>query len=187
MIYSHGELQLSNSRMTRYERTSLLPTVVRYQRRFTPIADLKSDFASPFDEIDTVGVVIDCENVTNESNAANEIVYLADLEQNIVAVTFKSSSKVISYGIRMENESRSVLIVIARMLQSNGFEELLKPKRVIAGVDLRWKGGSLHWKIPVVFACDYSYFTHTPRLKYLHAHLDDFEAYFRRTVSVVGV
>lgn len=94
LFYSNQELRLTSNRMTRYELQLTLPKSTHHQRRYSPISELKNDHGSLFNEIDTVGIVINGENGSNVDGSSQQIIYLTDLRQNFVAVKFLSNVKV---------------------------------------------------------------------------------------------
>lgn len=69
------------------------------------------------------------------------------------------------------------------LFQDFGFEDKLKLKNVIAGLNLQWKRNLCNGQIPITFASELTSFVHYSRCEHLQKCIDKFHHYFKNEVS----
>ncbi|BES99832.1 Breast cancer 2, early onset [Nesidiocoris tenuis] len=139
-------LQLSNLKRFCHVPNDLIPEPdEKFRRKATPISALNSsDFCPTFDEVDLVGIVVFVKKPQGQDSGGVTVVYLADPNKNCVSITFWTSLSVF------------------------GCENVIKEGSVISCSNLQWRPVSnQRYKIPVVFAKEFSSFSLNPKQSHL--------------------
>lgn len=92
-IFRDRVLQLSNTKATRYKESSAFNENHKFARTLTAMGELTGGQTFPtFGELDVVGVVIHVREPDKPWGVTN--VYLSDLDNNFLMITFWTSLKV---------------------------------------------------------------------------------------------
>ncbi|XP_070553745.1 breast cancer type 2 susceptibility protein-like [Ptychodera flava] len=149
----HGgsEVQLSSMRTTRYKQLAVTTELMDYvyqPRVVTDFSEMSSHYFEPvYNEVDVVGLVV---FVSGLSGSGLQSVYIADANQNIIAIKFWGG------------------------VQNYHVEEMLKVRNFIAAANLQWRADDRS-RLPCVFTGDLSAFTQKPRESHLKAALAEIQ------------
>ncbi|GLG98706.1 uncharacterized protein GBIM_05307, partial [Gryllus bimaculatus] len=143
-----GSLQLSTGRQTRYCPVPLPRLVPYFQRRVSSFDEILSpNFQPPFNEMDTVGLIVHVGSGPQSSHF--ETMYLADADMRIIGVSFWGGMK------------------------EFGWEDLLRPNSFVAASNLQWRQNSITQRVICTYASEFSTFTKSPKQILLKEALDD--------------
>ncbi|XP_069684155.1 breast cancer type 2 susceptibility protein homolog isoform X2 [Periplaneta americana] len=144
-----GDLQLSAGRQTVYRPSSHQNNCI-FKRRVTSFGEVtSSDFCPQFGELDVVGMVVFIGDAP-QGTSGFQVVYLADVASNILGMAFWGGVK------------------------QFGWEELLKPRTVVAASNLQWRhGAAIRW-VPCAYVSELSCFSTNPRQPHLQEALTSF-------------
>ncbi|KAJ0182997.1 hypothetical protein K1T71_000973 [Dendrolimus kikuchii] len=123
-----------------------------YNRQALTVSELVARPSTEYNEIDTVGVVIDIEPNMEEFDAkkhAFQNVYLTDENKNVVSVNFWGG------------------------LKKSGYENMFEIGQIVCGINLHKRLGNSRKTIPSYRVTEFSYFTKTPKYKNLKLILDN--------------
>ncbi|PNF27328.1 hypothetical protein B7P43_G02761 [Cryptotermes secundus] len=138
----NGDLKLSAGRQTVYQLASCCKRDF-HERRVMRLSEVRNiDFHPPFGELDVVGMVAYI-GPAPQGNVGFQTVYLADTDFNVLGLAFWGGVK------------------------QFGWEEVLKPRALIAASNLQWRhGAAVRW-VPCAYVSELSNFSVNP----CHPHL----------------